>query len=148
MSKCPWNIWDVCFCSYIYCETISVNTETAAALMYAASKCLLPMLVKACGKCLSNGLNINNFIHALDQSLLYNDTELRSKCLTFIGLNAKTIFAGKEILSVSQQAIKAILRLDQLLLNEIIIYETCLAWAKHQLQIKRSTENPTDQQIR
>src|SRR6218665_3024401 len=112
--------------------------ETAASLMYAANKYMLPKLVRECGKCLSEGLNVDNVIHVLEQSSLFGDDELQSKCLALIVNNAKVVLTGSKLVSASPQTMDTILSIDKLPVREIVIYETCLAWAKHQLQIQRA----------
>src|SRR6218665_3474319 len=75
---CICNFLVVFVCSYIYCEVVSITVETAASLMYAANKYMLPKLVRECGKCLSDGLTVNNVIHVLEQSSLFNEDGLKS----------------------------------------------------------------------
>jgi len=132
----------------MYSETVSVEMETAASLMYAANKYMLQKLVKECGKCLSEGLNVDNVIQVLEQTSLFDDNELKSKCLQLIDSNAKVVLTESEILSASPQTMETILNMDKLSVKEIVLYDTCLSWANHQLQIQRSTENSTDEMIR
>src|SRR6218665_1783979 len=122
--------------------------ETAAPLMYAANKYMLPKLVREWEKCLSEGLNVSNVIQVLEQTSLFIDNELMSKCLQLIDNNAKVVLTESEILSASKQTMETILNMDKLSVKEIVVYETCVAWAKHQLQSQRSTENTTDEIIR
>jgi len=122
--------------------------ETASSLMYAANKYMLPKLVRECGNCLSEGLTVDNVIDILDQTSLFSDNELRSNCLQLIDNNAKVVLTGSEILSASPQTMETILNMDKLSVKEIVLYETCLSWAKHQLQIQSSSEKSTDEMIR
>src|SRR6218665_1158043 len=122
--------------------------ETAASLMYASNKYMLLKLVRECGKCLSEGLNVDNVIHVLEQSSLFGDNELKIKCLDLIAHNAKVVLNGSEILWASPQTMDSILNMEKIPVKEIVLYETCVAWAKHQLQVQRSLENPTDEIIR
>ena len=145
---CICNFLVVFVCSYIYCEIVSINVETAASLMYAANKYMLPKLVRECGKCLSEGLSVNNVIQVLKQSSLFNEDGLKSKCLELIVQNPNAVFTGTEIISASPHTIETLLEIDRIPIKEIVVYETCLAWARHQILIQLSTENPTDQQIR
>src|SRR6218665_1560788 len=121
-SKLPLKARNVCFCSYIYCETVSVRMETAASFMYAANKYMLPKLVRGCRKCLLEGLNASNVIQVLEQSLLFSDNELKSKCLELISNNAKEVLTGSEILSASPPTIETILNMEKLSVKEIVIY--------------------------
>ena len=136
-------------CSYIYSEVVSVSVDTAPSLVYAAKKYMLSKLVRECGVCLSDGLNVRNVIQVLETSFIIEDKELESTCLQLIVQKLITVFTGTEILAASLQAMEVILRMDSIPLKEIVIYKTCIAWAKHQLQFNNSTENqPTDRQIR
>src|SRR6218665_3747818 len=119
------------FCRYIYSETVSVKMETAAPLMYAANKYMLPKLVRECGKCLLEGLCVDNVIHVLEQSSLFGDNDLKSKCLQLIVDNAEVVLTGLESLSASPQTMKTILNMDTLSVKEIVLYDTCIAWANH-----------------
>src|SRR6218665_1417685 len=109
---------------------------------------MLTKLVRECRKYLSEGLSVDNVIQVLEQSSLFGDNELKNKCLAQIAYNAKVVLTGAEILSTSPQTMETILNMDKLLVKEIVLYETCVAWAAHQLQIQRSTENSTDEMIR
>src|SRR6218665_2270288 len=135
-------------CSYIYCEVISINDETASSLLYAAKKYMVSKLVRECQNYLSGSLNVNNVIEFLEQSLLFHDDELKSKCLKLFAWNTETVLRGTEIMTASRQSMETILEMDDIPVREIVLYKTCLAWTKHQLQIEGSTEDPTDQDIR
>src|SRR6218665_301889 len=93
---------------------------------------MLPKLVRKCGVCLSEGLNVSNVIQVLDTSFIIEDTELESQCLQLIVEEARSVFAGTEILSASPQSMETILQMNRILIKETVIYETCIAWAKHQ----------------
>src|SRR6218665_1604735 len=123
---CICNFLVVFVCSYIYCEVVSITVETAASLMYAANKYMLPKLVRECGKCLSEGLTVNNVIQVLEQSSLFNEDGLKSKCLELIVKKAKAVLTGTEIISASAQTMKTILQMDRIPIKEATIYETCL----------------------
>jgi len=124
-------------------------SESAAYLIYAAKKYMVPKLVEECRRCLMESLDVNNAIHLLDQSLHVDEQELQSECLRLISANATAVLTGTEIFSASRLALEAILEANTLPVRELIIYETAVKWAKHQLQSEISgEEDPTDSQIR
>src|SRR6218665_39301 len=63
------------FYSYIYGAVVEVTVDTAPDIVYAAMKYMLPALVRHCGVCLSEGLNVNNVIQVLETSFIIDDTE-------------------------------------------------------------------------
>src|SRR6218665_888020 len=135
-------------CSYIYCEVLTVDDETASSLLYAAKKYMVSKLVRDCQNYLSGSLNLQNVMEFLEQSLLVHDDELKSKCLKLLAGNAEAVLTGEEIMTASAQSMETILEMDNIPVREIVLYKTCLAWTKYQLQIEGSTEDPTDQDIR
>src|SRR6218665_939835 len=148
-KACICIFWFAFVCSYIYSEVVSVSVETAPSLVYAARKYMLPKLVRACCLHLSENLNVNNVIEVLEASVIIDDTELERKCLQLIVQEPRTVLTGTEILTASRLTMKIILQMDSITIEETVIYETCIAWAKHQLQTQNPAENhPTDQQIR
>src|SRR6218665_369187 len=141
--------WVISVCSYIYGEVVSVTVETAPSLVYAARKYMLPALVRECGEYLAEDLKVNNVIQVLETSFIIEDAELESNCRRLIVREAETFFTGTEILSASPQTMGVILQMDKIPLKEVVIYNTCIAWAKHQFQLNNPLEDqPTDLQIR
>jgi len=107
-----------------------VCPESALFLMYAAKKYLLPKVVKECQKCFSENFNTDNVIHFLEESLLMGQSELTNDCFNLISLNSKAVLTGAEILSASREILELILLSDALPVNESVIYETAINWAK------------------
>src|SRR6218665_3552428 len=132
----------------MYCAHASMCPKSAAYLMYAAKKYMLTNLVKDCRECLLKNLNISNTIDILDQSLLLDEPELKSKCFELISVNAVNVLTGAEILSASRLVLEAVLEADCIPVRESVIYETAVNWAKRQLQSAKPGEIPTGLQIR
>ena len=105
---------------------------------------MLSKVVRECRKCLLKNLNTDNVIHFLEQSLRFGHPELERDCLKLIYLNSKAVFAGAKILSASREVLKLILESPVLPVNESVICETAIKWAKCQLQ----GVAPTDLKIR
>src|SRR6218665_1563593 len=156
MYVCVWvkkrssaTCWVVSVYSYVYGEVISVTVETAPSLVYAARKYMLPALVRECGVCLSKVLKVNNVVQILETSFIIEDTDLESNCRRLIVQEAGTFYTGTEILSASPQTMGVILQMERIPLKEVVIYNTCITWAKHQFQLNNPLEDqPTDLQVR
>ena len=132
----------------MYYEGLPDDFESAVSLMCAADKYMMPKLVRECGKCILEGLDVNNVIRILEQGLLFGDKDLIEECLILIGLNSNALFTGDEILSTSRQAMETILQMNYLQSSESALYATSISWAKQQLLRDRSIDNPTDEEIR
>jgi len=116
--------------------------------MYAAKKYMLSKLVGECRKYFWEILNVHNVIDILELSLYFDDQLLKSDCLKLIAVNAKAVFTGAEILSASPQVMDTILEMKIIPVNELVIYEATINWAKHQLHNTTSGENLADLRIR
>jgi len=129
-------------------KTFQSLSKQLPSLIYAAKICMLPKLVSECRHYLSESLDVTNVIEILEQSSLLDDNELKNECLALLARNAKAVLTGIEIMTASMQSMETILEMDCIRVREIVLYETCLAWTKYQLQIHDSTKDPTDQDIR
>jgi len=132
----------------VYYDNVEISPETAPSLMYAAKKYLLPKLSKACGVLLQTSVKIENVCYLLDQSILLSEENLRDDCLTFISSNSSEIFKTEEFLDSSRQALGAILKIEGMMSKESVVYQSSENWAKHQLHVHKSIENPSDEEIR
>lgn len=131
--------------SFIYCESFDVSYKTAAYLMYAGLKYKLPKLVEQCGSCLEKSLDENNVCYILEQSLKFGDKELAKKCLDVIAWNSDHVLKGTELPTASYDVLESMLRMDELMSHELLIYESCIKWAKFQLKPTKPGEDPAEQ---
>jgi len=130
---------------FIYCESANVSSDTALPLLYAAKKYLLLDLVEQCQRFLQDNLTSENVSSILDLGLAFDEPELIDRCLDFISEHAFEVFSTDGFLNMSPAALEAVVRLDVLSATELLLYDSCVAWARH-----RSPTNspPTDTQIR
>src|SRR6218665_922192 len=133
---------------FIYCDEKEITTTLALQLLYAAKKFMLPNLVQVCSDCLQRDLTAANVCHILNQSLLFDESALKEKCLDLIGNNSSEVLQPENLQNASYQTMGAILKLDSLAEDETVIYRACINWAKTQLKNQKSTDKPNDQQIR
>src|SRR6218665_108053 len=133
---------------FVYCDEKEITTTLALEIMYAAKKFMLPNLVQVCSDCLQRDLTAANVCHILNQSLLFDESALKEKCLDLIVNNSSEVLQPENLQNASYQTMGAILKLDSLAEDETVIYRACINWAKTQLKNQKSTDKPNDQQIR
>jgi len=109
---------------------------------------MIPKLVELCRRNLAEIINKSNAFYILEQSVIFCDEELASKCLNIIARHSEKFLSESELLSASREAMEVILGSNELRSRESLVYEFCLRWAKEQLLINQSIQNPTDEQIR
>ena len=133
---------------YIYCEKANITVDTAFPLMYAAKKYLLTGLVKKCRTVLEKELSVDTVCTMLEQSLSFQEDELKKKSLTFISKCAPRVLNTEEFLCLSYDALEEIVGLDALAVtSERQVYENCVKWARHQL-LELGNDSPSDEEIR
>src|SRR6218665_229912 len=133
---------------FVYCDEKEITTTLALEIMYAAKKYMLPLLVQLCSDCLQRDLTAANVCHILNQSLLFDESALKEKCLDLVVDKSSEVFQPENLQYASNQTMGAILKLDSLYEDETMIYNACINWAKTQLKTHKSVDHPTDQQIR
>ena len=135
-------------CRFIYYDKTDFTAETALPLMYAASKCLLTQLVTQCVEVLADDVDVNTVCSYLMHSLCIEENDLKKTCLEFISKEAHCILCTKEFLNLSREGLEEIIAMDTLgITNERQLFESCMQWARFQLQ-KPGKERPTDDDIR
>lgn len=81
----------------------------------------------------------------LDLGLAFDEPDLVGRCLDFISEHAFEVFATDGFLNMTPAALEAVVRLDVLSATELLLYDSCVAWARHRCP---SNSPPTDVQIR
>jgi PHR domain/BTB And C-terminal Kelch len=137
-------VFDVLY-RFIYCEFADVSCDTALALLYAAKKYLLLDLVEQCRKFLQDNLTSESVSSILDLGLAFDEPDLISRCLDFISEHAYEVFSTEGFLNMTSTALEAVVRLDVLSATEQLMYDSCIAWARHNCLPESS---PSDTQIR
>ncbi|XP_052780770.1 BTB/POZ domain-containing protein 3-like [Mya arenaria] len=117
------------FLSYLYCGQCSINNETVMALMYAANKYDVLLLLKECSKYLEENINSENVCTILNQSILFEENVLVNRCLLFISKHSSAVFQSESFVTLSKPALKAILELDALNCDELKVYHATKKWA-------------------
>lgn len=111
------------------------------AVMYASKMYFLPLLTKECRKYLMMHVDQDNVCTILEQSVLFNDSELIERCLKFIAPVTQSVFSCEDFLGLGQPALRTLMEYNFYCENEIRVYESCLQWAKEQCKKKALDSN-------
>ena len=66
---------------YIYGDQVSINEDTVLLLLYAAKKYDVPCLEYLCRSYMDLNMDPDNVCTILDQAIIFDCADLRSKCL-------------------------------------------------------------------
>ncbi|KAL3104937.1 hypothetical protein niasHT_028469 [Heterodera trifolii] len=115
--------------SFIYAEDSSgLNGENAMAVLYAAKKYNISLLVNAC--LVFPISKLHNVFLAYDQACFLNENNFALRCMDFIDRNAEDLFYSDSFLQIEQNLLSEILERDQLNISgELTIWNAALRWA-------------------
>jgi len=120
---------------------------TVLPLMYAAKKYLLSGLVKECVQMLWKSIEVETVCKILHHSEIFAESTLRDKCLSFIALKSRSVFATEGFLSLTHDDLRTVLHIQITSCSERFVFESCVKWARHQLE-ESGIDNPSDGEIR
>ena len=69
----------------------------------------------------------------LDQSLLFDETELKNKVLAKVKDDASAVLASDEFLNLSTKALEEVLSLELKITRELEVFQATLKWAKSEM---------------
>ncbi|KAL3105101.1 hypothetical protein niasHT_028773 [Heterodera trifolii] len=115
--------------SFIYAEDSSgLNSQNAMAVLYAAKKYNISLLLNAC--LVFPISKLHNVFLAYDQACFLNENNFALRCLDFIDRNAEDLFYSDSFLQIEQNLLSEILERDQLNISgELTIWNAALRWA-------------------
>uniref|UniRef100_A0A914I1D7 BTB domain-containing protein n=1 Tax=Globodera rostochiensis TaxID=31243 RepID=A0A914I1D7_GLORO len=128
---------------FIYADDLSgLNGENAIAVLCAANKYNVAGLVKACVNFPKGKLR--NVFLSIEQARVLGEEDFARNCLHYIDQNAETLMLSKEFLQIDQKMLCEILDRDELIVDELTIWNAALGWADEQCRQngkERSAEN-------
>ena len=126
---------------YIYTDQITLTTANVVHILYASKKYIITNLSKRCTQFLEEHMTTEDLPQLLDQSLLFDETELKNKVLAKVKDDASAVLASDEFLNLSTKALEEVLSLELKITRELEVYQGVLKWAKAKCdQLKRSPE--------
>ncbi len=109
-----------------------MNEDNAFEVLYGAKKYLLTTLAAKCVEYIGNNLNEETVCVTLQLSSLFEEADLRKKCLLYIQKNTKKVTESDSFLQLNQKTLLDILQQDVLYMKEEELLTACLEWAAHQ----------------
>ena len=105
--------------------------------LYASKKYGIQGLSHACVKYLKSSLTKRNVCMMFSQAQLFDEKVLEAQCIKMIEKNAKDILDSVGFREIPSQCLRTILTSDNLGVNEIIIFRSCLRWAECECKRQR-----------
>ena len=117
-------------------------------VLYASKKYIITNLSKQCTQFLEEHMTTENLPQLLDQTLLFDETELKNKVLAKVKDDAPAVLASDEFLNLSTKALQEVLSLELKITRELEVFQAALKWAKAKcVQLKRSPEGPNLREV-
>ena len=133
---------------YIYTDQITLTADSVENVLYASKKYIITNLSKRCTEFMEEHITTENLPQLLDQSLFFDETELKNKVLTKMKDDAAAVLASDEFLSLSTKALEEVLSLELRITTELEVFQAALKWAEGKCaKFKRSPEGPNLREV-
>jgi hypothetical protein len=116
---------------FLYTHVWSKNNhpvKTAIEVMYAAKKYLVEDLIQLVTVQLQGSITLDTALDILKASILYDFSDLESKCWDCIELDTDRIVLTNEFLSLDRDIIRRILQKDALTISEYRLWDAVLRY--------------------
>ena len=127
------------FLRCIYTDEVSLNWKNVFPLLNLAKCYLIVSLEKRCARFIEESVTKDNVLIALQQSLVFDAKAAVMSCLEIISRMASEVAKQESFLTLNLAAIKAILELDTIKIEEIDLFFAVDRWCESQL-IKEGKE--------
>ena len=104
------------------------------SVMYAAQKYIVTNLTKKCTKFLEENLSARTAPMILEQSVMYNEKDLKTKVLQKIEQEAPDVLSSEDFVKLSKEALHEVLQLNLRISNEMEVFQASIYWAKNKCQ--------------
>ena len=93
-------------------------------------------------------MTTENLPQLLDQTLFFDETELKNKVLAKVKDDAPAVLASDEFLNLSTKALEEVLSLELRITTELEVFQAALKWANAKCaQLKRSLDGPNLREV-
>ena len=116
----------------MYSGKAALSGHNVLQVMYAAKKYLLEGLVQRCSKFLEDEISKDNVCTVLKQCLLFDETTLAEKCVTFIAADPKVVFESADFMNINETTLHHLLSDDKVYIRPVDALKYSLKWAKSQ----------------
>ncbi|KAL3858385.1 hypothetical protein ACJMK2_012976 [Sinanodonta woodiana] len=130
--------------TFIYSEDITIGPDNVLAVLYTAKKYSIQSLIDRCLRFLKINMTTYTVCTILENANIYDDVQLKEKCLKFIFRQPKAVFQNSDLSELSENSMIEIIKSDDLALSEQEIFEGLQRYAHDKCQkhgIEPTTEN-------
>lgn len=113
----------------LYC---TVNNYSQ--VLYLSKKYDLGELTELCKQFLQNNISVENVLPIYSSTLRMEESDMKgltAQCTDIISGNTSALFTSPSFLTIPQDTLSSILKLDRLTIAEVDIFRACLNWANH-----------------
>ncbi|KAH3792672.1 BTB/POZ domain-containing protein 2-like [Dreissena polymorpha] len=114
---------------YLYSGAVEMNVETGMSVMYTAKKFDVPEFECHCRTFLNDNIDVNNVCTIMDQAIVFDEVELKTKSLEFIMDKTLSVLNSSSCIRMSKSGLAEVLKQDMLTVNECELYNVCIRWA-------------------
>ena len=118
----------------MYTDEVQLNDENVMQVMYAAKKYIVTNLSKKCSEFLQKTVSVDTAPQLLEQSILFDEKDLKAKVLTKIEEEAPTVLSSEEFTTLSKEALREVFQLNLQVSNEMEVFNASIKWAESRCQ--------------
>ncbi len=125
----------------MYTDEVHLTPNNVLAVLYASKKYIVTKLTKKCTQFLEENVSAETAPQLLEQSMLFDEKELKNKVLNKIEEEASEVLSSEDFINLSSDALHEVLQLKLKITKELEVFEAAMRWAQNKCQqLKKSTE--------
>ena len=118
----------------MYTDDVHLTAANVMGVLYASRKYIITNLTKQCLKFLEDNLSAETALPLLEQSMLFDDTDLKKKLLAKIEEEAPAVLSSEDFIKLSEQALHEVLQLELCISKELDVFKAAVKWAQKKCQ--------------
>ncbi|XP_053382111.1 kelch-like protein 8 [Mercenaria mercenaria] len=132
---------------FVYCGTANLNGNNVLRCVYAARKYDITGLQEKCVEFLKDNIDTENtcFIHK--QAIFFDLEILQSHCFKFMLEHFDEVSKTDGFLEVSHSTLLELVKNDDLLSEEVNIFNACINWSENQCRANSLEINPENSRL-
>lgn len=124
------------FLDFFYKGQIKLSAENVMSILYLAHKYDVQELVSTCLTFASGQVCAKNVIEYYCSAVRFNQNDLKVKCTEFMSAHTEEVLKSNEFMQCDADTLKCILQLAELSCKEVIVFNSCIAWATNKCRSK------------
>ena len=119
---------------FVYTDEAHLNADNVLHVLYTAKKYIITNLAKKCAEFLEENLSADTAANLLEQSMMFDEKDLKNKVLTKIEQEASAVLSSDDFPKLSKEALREVLQLNLQITSEMKVFEACMQWAENKCQ--------------